>query len=398
MVLPLVMITDRPSISAATLRSAWGESVVSSANTRRVPAFLLVASLLACACAGCGDTTPEVGGPPGSSGKTSSSSSSSTGGSGPRLVFITNGNSDWWNAVEKGMTDSAAKFGAQVEMRRNEGDTAGQIRLLEDVLSLPDVKGVAISVMQQDSPGIADKMKDLMKDGKVVIAIDSDGQPDTRRAYVGTINREAGEFAGRAAKQLRPQGGKVVAFVGNSSAANAEDRRAGFFAGAGDKFRIDAKHDVLEMFEDNVNKSKAQENVQTAISKHPDATVYLGIWSYNAHYIAEEVNKFPELRKKATIVTFDLDELAVQDLAEGRIDVTVCQNPYEMGYRGVRLLKAFIDDDKKTIDEMLPKGTDSINTGVRVVVPKKDSPVKGDDVIDIDTMKKWLAEKGLQST
>ncbi|MHB1558648.1 MAG: substrate-binding domain-containing protein [Isosphaeraceae bacterium] len=366
---------------------------MSSTHSRRVPAFLLVASLLACACAGCGDTTPEAGGPSGKG-----SSSSSAGGSGPRLVFITNGNSDWWNAVEKGMTDGASKFGARVEMRRNEGDTAGQIRLLEDVLSLPDVKGVAISVMQQDSPGIADKMKALMKDGKVVIAVDSDGQPDTRRAYIGTVNREAGEVAGRAAKQLRPDGGKVVAFVGTSSAANAQDRRAGFFAGAGDKFRIDAQHDALEVFEDGVDKSKAQQNVQTAISKHPDATVYLGIWSYNAHYIAEEVNKFPELRKKATIVTFDLDELAVQDLAEGRIDVTVCQNPYEMGYRGVRLLKALIDDDKKTIDEMLPKGTDSINTGVRVVVPKMNSPVKGENVIDIDAMKKWLDEKGLKST
>ncbi len=172
----------------------------------------------------------------------------------------------------------------------------------------------------------------------------------------------------------------------------------GFFVGAGESFRIDGKHDALEVFEDGVDKSKAQTNVQTAISKHPDANVFLGIWSYNAHYIAEEVGRFPELRKKATVVTFDLDELAVQDLAEGKIDVTVCQNPYEMGYQGVRLLKAYIDNDKKTIDEMLPGGKDTINTGVRVVVPKKDSPVKGDNVIDIDAMKSWLASKGLKST
>ena len=29
-------------------------------------------------------------------------------------------------------------------------------------------------------------MKELKKAGKVVIAIDSDGQPETRRAYIGT--------------------------------------------------------------------------------------------------------------------------------------------------------------------------------------------------------------------
>ena len=97
-------------------------------------------------------------------------------------------------------------------------------------------------------------------------------------------------------------------------------------------------------------------------------------------------------------MTFDLDELSVQDVADGKIDATVCQNPYDMGYKAVRLLKAMIDHDKRTIDEMLPGGTDTIDTGVRVVVPRKDSPVKGDNVIDIESMKQWLASKGLKST
>jgi hypothetical protein len=47
---------------------------------------------------------------------------------------------------------------------------------------------------------------------------------------------------------------------------------------------------------------------------------------------------------------------------------------------------------------MLPSGVDSIDTGVRVIVPNKSSPVKGDNVIDIDEMKKWLADKGLRSS
>jgi ribose transport system substrate-binding protein len=356
---------------------------------RRNPANLLLVAILA--CAGCGDGSSDGGG--------ASSSPSRSSGSGPRLMFITNGSSDWWNAVEKGMNVAAAEFKAQVEMRRNNESTPdGQIRLLEDVLSLPGIQGVAISVMERDSPGIADKLRALQNAGKVVITIDSDGLPDARRAYVGTLNRKAGEVAGRVAKMLRPQGGKVVAFVGTKAAANANERREGFFVGAGDEFRIDKEHDAAEVFEDRTDFALAQANVSTAISKYPDAGVFLGLWSYNAHRIAEEVAKFPERRKKLTIVTFDLEELAGQDVAEGKIDATICQNPYEMGYRGVRLLKALIEKDQKTVDEMLPGGSDTIDTGVRVVVPKKDSPVKGDNVIDIDVMKSWLASKGLNST
>ncbi len=68
-----------------------------------------------------------------------------------------------------------------------------------------------------------------------------------------------------------------------------------------------------------------------------------------------------------------------------------------MGYLGVRLLKAYIEKDQKTIDEMLPGGTDSIDTGVRVIVPSKDSPVKGDNVIDIEEMKTLAGEQGTAS-
>lgn len=36
------------------------------------------------------------------------------------------------------------------------------------------------------------------------------------------------------------------------------------------------------------------------------------------------------------------------------VDVMVVQNPYQMGYQGVRLLKALVQNDEKTIKEMLP--------------------------------------------
>ena len=312
--------------------------------------------------------------------------------SGPKILFITNSNGDWWNAVEKGMLDGGEKFGAQVEMRRNEGTTEGQIQRLEEALSLPDVKGVAVSVLEAESPGIADKMRELQKNGKVVIAIDSDGPADSRKAYIGTNNRTAGEVAGKVAATIRPQGGETAVFVGKPSAANAIERRDGFFAGAGPAFK------QVEIFNDDGDKNRAQSNVVTAISKYPNIGVMLGLWSYNPPRIAEELAQTPALRKKVSVIAFDLDELSVDHLEKGNIDVSICQNPYEMGYQGVRLLKAYIEDDKKTVEEMLPGGKTVIDTGVRIIVPTKDSPVKGDNVIDIKAMKEWLDSKGLKSS
>ena len=245
-------------------------------DIRRCAGTWAVLAMLA--CAGCGDGSSTGGANPSGAGDGSRASDTS-----PRLVFITNGSSAWWNAILKGMIDGGRNSRPSVQMRHNEGESSGQIRLLEDVLSMPDVKGVAISVMEKDSPGIADKMRDLLKYGKVVITVNSDRWPDTRRAYIGTINRKAGEVAGHVARMLRPQGGKVVAFVGTAAAANAiERRREGFFDGAGKSFRVSPDRDALEVFEDGTDKSEAKINVQTAIEKYPDASVYLGLWSYTA--------------------------------------------------------------------------------------------------------------------
>ena len=290
------------------------------------------------------------------------------------------------------MLDGGAEFGAQVELRRNEGQPEGQIRLLEDALSLPDVKGVAVSVLEAESPGIADKMRDLQRRGRssspsTPTARPTPAAPTSARTTAGPARPRA-----RPPPALRPKGGETAVFVGKAAAANAIERREGFFDGAGPAFK------QVEVFTDDGDKNRAQVNVQTAITKYPDLGVLLGLWSYNAPRIAEEVGKSPELRKRVNVVTFDLDELAVEHVEAGRIDATVCQNPYEMGYQGVRLLKALIEKDTKTVDEMLPDGATVIDTGVRVIVPSKDSPVKGDNVIDIQEMKSWLASKGLKSS
>ena len=314
----------------------------------------------------------------------------------PRVVLVTNSNSDFWSAAEQGMREAGEKLGAEIEMKRNDGTTEGQIRLLEEALGTSDVRGVAVSVIEAEAPGIADAMRKLKEAGKAVITVDSDVamiSDDVRRAYIGTDNAKAGEVAGKAAALVRPQGGDVVVFVGTAAASNANDRLKGFYKGAGDKF-----HKQLEILEDGADPNKAQTHVQIAITKYPEAGVFLGLYSYNGPRIAEEVSKNPDFRKKISVVTFDLDEQAIAHIEKGDIDVTVCQNPYEIGFQAVRMLKAMAENDKKTLDEMLPNGAKTLDTGVRVIVPSEASPVKGDNVLTIKAMKEWLAAKGLKSS
>jgi len=308
----------------------------------------------------------------------------------PRFVFVTNGNSPFWDAAHKGLQDAAKKFDVEVEMIRNDMSTAGQIRRLEQVGAQRDVNGVMVSVLEPNASGIIDQMKSLRAKGIHVLTLDSDGRKETRDAYIGTNNIEAGRALGRAAAQLLPEGGKAVVFVGIRSAQNALERINGFKEGAGDKIQ------VLDVMEDAADVNKARRNVTAALQNHPDAKMLVGIWSYNAPAIADEVEAAGK-RAGLKLVTFDAEPNTLLALKKGLIDVTAVQNPYQMAYLGVKVLKAMLGGDQVTVRSVV--GDIGIHdTGVRLVVPDDLKGVESPYLMRFTDFRKDLDSKGLESS
>ena len=201
------------------------------------------------------------------------------------------------------------------------------------------------------------------------------------------------------AKTLRPQGGKVVAFVGTAAAANATERREGFFAGAGDSFRVEPKQDALEVFEDGTRQEPGPEQrarPRSASIPTPASSSASGRTTPTSSPRRSPSSPTCGRRRRSSPSTST--SWRARTSPRARSTPRSARTPTRWATGACKLLKALIEKDQKTIDEMLPNGTDTIDTGVRVVVPKKDSPVKGDNVIDIDAMKSWLASKGLKST
>jgi ribose transport system substrate-binding protein len=316
-------------------------------------------------------------------------SKSSGSGERPRFVFVTNSNSPFWDAARKGLDDAGREFGAEVELIRNDSSTAGQIRRLEQAGAQRDVKGVMVSVVEPNASGIIDQMKALRAKGIPVLALDCDGQKETRDAYIGTNNVEAGRVLGKAAFQLLPEGGKAVAFVGIRSAQNAQERIRGFKEGAGQKIQ------VVDVMEDSGDVNKARRNVAAALQNHPDAKMLVGIWSYNAPAIVDEVRAAGK-RSSLKLVTFDAEPNTLLALREGFLDATAVQNPYMMGYLGVKVLKAMLDKDEAAVKSVVGE-TGIKDTGVRLVTPDE-TKINSEFLIRFSEFKKDLDAKGLTSS
>jgi ribose transport system substrate-binding protein len=326
--------------------------------------------------------------------------------------MLTNGDDPFADIIAEGLHDEAKELdlaarGLSVVVDKNNGTTNGQLEKLRGYAVQDDIRAVAVSVIQADNAAIAEAMKALRDRGIPVITVDSDLTaavfPDSRSWYVGTDNLVAGRMLGRALATLLAakgrEGGGYVQFAGFTDVDNARKRMNGV------KEEVGSNGRELDRMSDEMDLSRARDNVRHAIANHPDLVALVGIWAYNAPAIAEVVHE-RGLRDTTVVATFDAQPAAIEQMKAGRIDVMVVQNPFEMGQKTVRILDAMLRRDETLIKELFPRageaGGDVHATSLRVVVPAAASSVKPAvfegmpvEFLTLADFEAWLTEKGL---
>lgn len=364
-------------------------------------------AILVAVLAGCDASVPKSG-PKGASPATApGATATATVGPVKRIIILTNGDSPYWDACREGLTAAnselkLAESGLKAVLDVNDGTPQGQLTRLQQYGTQADIVGVGVSAIDADNVAVADELRALQKKGVKILTIDSDltrsKHADARFAFIGTDNLAAGKVLGTCAKGLKAEGADYAAFVGRTSAQNAMDRLGGFAEGAGEKFTC------KDTMSDETKEEVARENVRNAIRNHPSVSLLVGIWSYNAPAIVDVVRELNR-RKDFKVVVFDAEPGTISAMKEGQIDAMVVQNPFAMGYEGVRLLQALVKDDKDTISQMLPKhgepGGDIFDTGLKVIVPENDSPLSADlfdksvEFQALPTLLEWMAKHNL---
>ena len=327
-----------------------------------------------------------------------------------KIVLLINTEDAFWNAARAGVKEAAtdlkfgdAKYEAYVDS--NVGQAKSQIEKLTSYLARKDIVAVGISPYDAKNDGVAEALKKLKDKGVVIICFDSDlpaEKHNLRDFYIGTNNIKAGKVLGTAAVNLKPEGAEYVQFVGTDAQQNAIERMDGFTSALNDKFT------QKERMLDGGKRETAKSNVTSAITKYKDVSLLVGIWAYNGPAIADIIK---DDRDKYTGVTFDADEAAVDHLDKGNLDAMLVQNPFMMGYLTVKAAYAKLNKDEATIKELFPKlgepGGDIRDTGLKLIVPVKGSPLKAEQFKDVDpelefmllpAFQDWLKKYKLKSS
>lgn len=330
-----------------------------------------------------------------------------------RIVILTNGPDPFWDTCEAGAKAAEKELGLLekdfiVDFQRGDFTDKKQIDMLKEYVIASDVVGVGISVFNPESRNLANELQSLRKKGVAVVAIDSDVNRDkfrdARFAYLGTDNVIGGRELGRAAAAIKPVGAKYAFFVGDLGVSNAVERMSGFVQGSSEQ----ATFTELTRLSDGGDRTKARKNVEDLLNQQSDCDMLVGIWAYNTPQMINVV-KDRGIRDKTSVICFDAAEDSISGMEQGNVDVMVVQNPYQMGFEGVRLLHALATDDQSVVTEMYPDYAqegerDIYRTELRVVAPDEGSPLTK-DLFDDSTIlfknsefKKWLEERGLISS
>jgi ribose transport system substrate-binding protein len=274
-----------------------------------------------------------------------------------KLAFVSNNASPFWTIARAGCDDAAKELGnVDVDFRiPSSGGAAEQQQILDDLLA-KGVDGIAASPID---PANETDFLNKVASQTLFITTDSDAPNTKRVCYIGTDNVVAGVEAGKLIKEVLPDGGKIMIFVGTLDAQNAKDRYAGIkqeLAGS--------KIEIIDVRTDETDRSRAQRNVEDTLVKYPDVAGLVGLWSYNGPAILNAVKGAGKVGA-VKIVCFDEEDETLAGVADGSIYGTIVQQPYEFGKQAITKMAQYLGGDTNAL------------AGGRQIVPtlsiKKDS-------------------------
>src|ERR1700751_642637 len=267
----------------------------------------------------------------------------------PIIVKATTSN--FWQIVLAGARKAGKDLGAKVPElgAQSESDIDGQISILENAVS---GKPAAIVIAPTQFKALGMPIDEAAKKC-IIIGIDSAADSKAFTSFLQTANVQGGRAGADAlaaaiqAKYGKPEGD--VALITSIPGVGSLDQRAKGF-----KEEIAAKYPGLKLVADKVADGMATTalNIMTdLITANPNLR---GVFASNlimaqgaGQAIAE--NKVAD---KIKLVAFDSDDKTVKLLKDGNIAALIVQDPFRMGYEGVKTALAASKGEKvpETVD------------------------------------------------
>ncbi|MBA3709043.1 MAG: substrate-binding domain-containing protein [Planctomycetes bacterium] len=276
---------------------------------------------------------------------------------------------EFWKSIHAGAVKAAREFGAAGQPVKiiwkgplKEDDRAQQIDVVQGFVT----QGVsAIVLAPLDSKALAQPVEQAVDQGIPVVVIDSGLESQKQASFVATNNFAGGQLAGECLGAALAGSGRIALLRYQVGSASTEQREAGF---------LDAmkKFPKIEIISSDQYTGATRETALTAsqnlLNRYKDKLT--GVFTPNESSTAGMALALKEVGltggpagepRRIAHVGFDASEPLIAALAAGDIRGLVVQDPFQMGYLGVK--NAVAAATGRTVDKQ-------VDTPLQLVTPE----------------------------
>jgi ribose transport system substrate-binding protein len=267
---------------------------------------------------------------------------------------------EFWKSIHAGSNKAAGELSAQgteVEViwkgPLREDDREQQIQVVEG-FAAQGVNGIVLAPL--DNRALVRPVADAKRAGVPTVIIDSGLESEEIVSFVATDNRKGGLLAADRMGQLLGGKGKVLVLRYAEGSASTTEREEGFIG------QIKQKFPDIELVSTDqyagATRDTAKRASENLLNRFGDDVQ--GIFTPNESSTAGMLLALQDIGKagKLSFVGFDASQTFIDAMNAGQLHGIVVQNPFNMGYLGVRTM----------VDNLLGKPVEKkIDTGVMLV-------------------------------
>ena len=311
-----------------------------------------LSSLVAAVCAaavlaGCGSSTES---------KASEETPKAAGTQSFKIAVIPKGTThEFWKAIHAGAKKAAGELGVEVIWKGpvKEDDRESQIAVIEDFITR-GVDGIVVAPL--DSSALVAPIEEAIGKGIPVVIIDSGLNSDKYVSFVATDNYKGGNLGGEHLAKLLGGKGRVVLLRYQVGSASTQEREKGFLDAMKENPGITVVSDNQYGGATTETAQRAAENLLAPLKK-PDGTLSIdGIFCPNESTTVGMLRVLQDagLAGKVKFVGFDSSPTLIAALEKGQIHGLVLQNPFNMGYLGVKTMVSHLK--KESVEKRIDTG------------------------------------------
>lgn len=292
----------------------------------------------------------------------------------------------FWESVHAGAIKASIELDVDINWvgPEKEDDRQQQIAIVDNQV-LNSVSGIVLAPL--DAMALRRPVRDAVRRNIPVIIIDSGlhDSEDVCTSFIATDNRKGGRIAGREMGKLLQGNGQVVLLRYMEGSASTTNREEGFLESLKEFPGITLISDEQYAGATRAQAQQASENLLLRFKDEKGNLTIDGIFCPNASssYGMLQALRRQRLTGKVIFIGFDSDDPLVKGLEQGEIHGLVVQNPFQMGFLGVKVM----------LDHLRGVPVEKrIDTGVTFVVKQDLERPEIQKLIDPD-LEYWLSQK-----